>query len=52
MPEMSNQEEAIQMKGKMREKALLGQIAHLLVAESLINPDEQIRFLALLKEEN
>lgn len=40
------------MKKGMQEKALLGHIANLLVSEALINHDEQIRFLALMKEEN
>lgn len=48
---MSDDKEAAQMKKKMQEKALLGQIADLLVSEALINPEEQVRFLALLKEE-
>lgn len=32
------------------EKAFLSQIARLLVSEKWITPEEQIRFLALLKE--
>lgn len=45
-------EEVTEMMRDNQEKVLLGQIAHLLAEESLIAPDEQIRFLALLKEEN
>jgi len=33
------------------EKAVLGQIARLLVSEKLMEPEEQLRFLAILKEE-
>lgn len=51
MPDSTSQEEVIQMKKTIQEKALLRQIAGLLVKEALINPEEQIRFLALLKEE-
>lgn len=51
MPDTSNKV-VTQMERARQEKILLGQIAHLLVSESLINPDEQIRFMALLKEEN
>ena len=42
----------IQVKKKLQEKSILGQIANLLVQEQLINPEEQIRFLAFLKEED
>lgn len=51
MPDM-NEEKVTKVRGDIREKDLLNQIASLLVSEALINPDEQIRFLALLKEEN
>lgn len=50
MPDMSNEELTQAVRDK-KEMALLGQIAHLLVAESLIDADEQIRFMTLLKEE-
>lgn len=43
--------EVMQMKKTIRETAILNQIASLLADEALINPDEQIRFLALLREE-
>lgn len=33
------------------EQAILNQIARLLVSEHLMNPEEQLRFMTLLKEE-
>ena len=33
------------------EKPILGQASRLLVSEKLIDPEEQLRFLALLEEE-
>jgi hypothetical protein len=47
-----DKQEVIQMKRNLQEKAILGQIASLLVQEQLINPEEQIRFLTFLKEED
>lgn len=45
-----NQEEP-QVHKKQQEKELLGQLAKLLVRENLMSPEEQLRFLAALKEE-
>ena len=42
----------IQMRKKIQEKAILSQIAILLTQEKLIDPEEQMRFLACLKEED
>ena len=36
---------------KKKKKPILGQAARLLVSEKLIDPEEQLRFLALLEEE-
>lgn len=47
----SNQEEE-QMIKRIGDKAILSQIASLLVKESLLDPNEQLRFLTLLKEED
>lgn len=52
MWEELKKQENTQMKRNLQEKAILGQIANLLVQEQLINPEEQIRFLAFLKEED
>lgn len=51
MPENSRKSEEIQMKKTLVEKDILGQLADLLARESLINPDEQIRFLDCLRRE-
>nr|WP_286131117.1 hypothetical protein [Clostridium sp. 12(A)] len=40
------------MKKSLQEKAILSQVASLLTQERLINPEEQMRFLACLKEED
>lgn len=39
------------MKKDLLEKELLAQIAKLLLNESIIMPEEQIRFLSILNEE-
>lgn len=49
--DVNNKEQVVQTKRKGSEKALLKQMAKILVKEGLINYDEQIRFLAILKEE-
>jgi len=45
-------QEVIQMKKNLQEKAILGQLASLLVQEKLINPEEQMRFLSYLEEDD
>lgn len=45
-----NQEES-QMYKKKQEQELLSQLAGMLVRENLMSPEEQLRFLAALKEE-
>lgn len=50
MPD-SIEEKTIQRRQNIEEDILLVQIVSLLVKEELITPEEQIRFLALLKEE-
>lgn len=51
MPKGLKKQEDIQIKKELQEKDILGQVASLLVQEKLINPEEQIRFLACLKED-
>lgn len=52
MPDENSNQEVVQMRKRIVEKAILSQIAGLLVKESLLNPTEQIRFLNLLREED
>lgn len=52
MPEEAKQQEVLQMKKNAEERAILGKVAEFLVKEQLINIDEEIRFLALLREED
>lgn len=47
----SSREEEFPPPSVRRENALLDQVARLLVREELITPEEQLRFLAFLKEE-
>lgn len=51
MPDENSNQEVVQMTKRIVEKAILSQIAGLLVKESLLDPNEQLRFLTLLKEE-
>lgn len=44
--------EELHMSFSKDETSILSQIAKLLVSEKLINTEEQLRFLALLKEES
>ncbi|MDO4329100.1 MAG: hypothetical protein Q4C66_07175 [Lachnospiraceae bacterium] len=43
--------EESQMQKAQQEKAILSHLASLLVKENLISPEEQLRFLATLREE-
>lgn len=52
MPEDLREMEEIQMRRKLMEKDILGQMADLLAREQLINPEERIRFLDCLRKEN
>ncbi len=52
MPEDKKAWEVSPMENKQWEKMMLGQIAGFLVKERLINPEEQIRFLSIVKEED
>lgn len=52
MSDKFEEQVGIQMKKNLQEKALLSQIAILLAQEKLIDPEEQMRFLACLKEED
>ena len=52
MPDELTKQKDIQMKKKLQEKAILGQLASLLVQEKLIDPEEQMRFLACLEEDD
>lgn len=38
------------MKEKKQEERILEQLAHILMEEHIITPQEQLRFLALLQE--
>lgn len=51
MPDKAQEKETVQMRRNDQEKAILRHIASLLTREELITPDEQLRFLTLLKEE-
>jgi len=44
--------EELHMAFSKDETSILSQVAKLLVSEKLINTEEQLRFLALLKEES
>lgn len=44
--------EVLRMKKQSGENEILRQIATLLVREKLLNPEEHLRFLSMLKEDN
>ena len=52
MPEDKKTWEVSPMENKQWEKMMLRQIAGFLEKEKLINPEEQIRFLSIVKEED
>lgn len=52
MSDKFEEQEKIRLKKDLQEKAILNHVASLLTQERLINPEEQMRFLACLKEED
>ncbi len=52
MPEDKKAWKVSPMENKQWEKMMLRQIAGFLAKEKLINPEEQIRFLSIIKEED
>lgn len=51
MADLNYREEESKMSFHQNETSILSQIARLLVNEKLMNTEEQLRFLTLLKEE-
>lgn len=51
MVDLNCKQEESKTSFHQKETSLLSQIARLLVREKLMNTEEQLRFLALLKEE-
>lgn len=48
---IGKKQEEIKMK-ELNEKEIMGQVICYLVEEKLLNPEEQIRFLSILREES